>query len=173
MVLWFAPLALYALKNARNNTYGDMSESMFQSLRHPSVGIESARWEETCKVLLRFIWNNRSYLFDPIQTRITLGGTFEPPVRWLNRSSINTALNKHVVDVSAGADEEAVGGQEDFVEDEEEQDVSALGPRAAEWIIYIKAIWVIDQVGLQVGLRALNDRVRMNFMCEKPTKAII
>ena len=40
-------------------------------------------------------------------------------------------------------------------------------------IIYIKAIWVIDQVGLQVGLRALNDRVRMNFMCEKPTKAII
>lgn len=111
-----------------------MSESMFQSLRHPSVGIESARWEETCKALLRFIWNNRSYLFDPIQTRITLGGTFEPPVRWLNRSSINTALNKHVVDISAGADEEAVGGQEDFVEDEEEQDVSALGPRAAEWI---------------------------------------
>ena len=42
-----------------------------------------------------------------------------------------------------------------------------------EYIIYIKAIWVIDQVGLQVGLRALNDRVRMNFMCEKPTKAII
>ena len=42
-----------------------------------------------------------------------------------------------------------------------------------ELIIYIKAIWVIDQVGLQVGLRALNDRVRMNFMCEKPTKAII
>ena len=40
-------------------------------------------------------------------------------------------------------------------------------------IIYIKAIWVIDQVGLQAGLRALNDRVRMNFMCEKPTKAII
>ena len=38
------------------------------------------------------------------------------------------------MDISAGADEEAVGGQEDFVEDEEEQDVSALGPRAAEWI---------------------------------------
>ena len=37
-------------------------------------------------------------------------------------------------------------------------------------IIYIKAIWVIDQVGLQVGLRALNDRVRMNFMWKSQLK---
>ena len=38
------------------------------------------------------------------------------------------------------------------------------------FIIYIKAIWVIDQVGLQVGLRALNDRVRMNFMWKSQLK---
>ena len=37
-------------------------------------------------------------------------------------------------------------------------------------IIYIKAIWVIDQVGLQVGLRALNDRGRMNFMWKSQLK---
>ena len=39
-------------------------------------------------------------------------------------------------------------------------------------IIYIKAIWVIDQVGLQVGLRALNDRVRMNFMWKSQLKPL-
>ena len=37
-------------------------------------------------------------------------------------------------------------------------------------IIYIKAIWVIDQVGLQVGLRALNGRGRMNSMWKSQLK---
>ena len=55
--LWFAPMALYAVKTSRSNTYGDMSESMFQSLKHPEVGIPADKVESSCDALISFFWN--------------------------------------------------------------------------------------------------------------------
>ena len=97
-------MALYAVKTSRSNTYGDMSESMFQSLKHPEVGIPADKVENSCDALISFFWNNRVYVFNPVEENISEGGRFQPPRRWLNRTTVSTALRVLVVDVSGSSE---------------------------------------------------------------------
>lgn len=130
--LWFAPMALYAVKTSRSNTYGDMSESMFQSLKHPEVGIPADKVENSCDALISFFWNNRVYVFNPVEENISEGGRFQPPRRWLNRTTVSTALRGLVVDVSGSS--ELKEETEESVDDDDEESEKPLGRRAEMWL---------------------------------------
>ena len=91
-------MGAWALESSRQHSYKDLSEMMFESLKHPDTLIPSKNWIAAQRALHVQLWNSMSYFFTAIEQHIGPGGVFEAPTRWTKRSTLVSALNGNVID---------------------------------------------------------------------------
>lgn len=94
-------MGAWALESSRQHSYKDLSEMMFESLKHPETGIPEKSVPAAQRSLHAVMWNNLSYFCTAIEQHIGPGCHFEVPTRWTKRAALASALAGDVIDATS------------------------------------------------------------------------